>query len=320
MKKLYHNLKIIFPPFLGIFFIYLSVVMTSVEERKLIISYIINADLKYIISAIVFGILSHLSRAFRWKFLLNPLGYYPRFINSILAVLVSYIANLGIPRSGEILRATTLSNYEKIPFEKLFGTIIAERLIDFIILLSLIFLTLSLQFESIWEILREKTFDLQKLIAVIFILSLIFFGLKKFLGKNNSKILTKIKAFIEGLIEGIMSIKNMPYKLAFATHTIFIWTMYFSMFYIIKWTIPEMQNLQIIQMLPSFVIGGLTLTATNGGIGIYPLSVAMTLSSFGISNESGLAFGWIVWTSQTLMIIFFGSLSFFILPLVNRKK
>lgn len=320
MKKLYHNLKIIFPPFLGIFFIYLSVVMTSDEERKLIISYIINADLKYIISAIVFGILSHLSRAFRWKFLLNPLGYYPRFINSILAVLVSYIANLGIPRSGEILRATTLSNYEKIPFEKLFGTIIAERLIDFIILLSLIFLTLSLQFESIWEILREKTFDLQKLIAAIFILSLIFFGLKKFLGKNNSKILTKIKAFIEGLIEGIMSIKNMPYKLAFASHTIFIWTMYFSMFYIIKWTIPEMQNLQIIQMLPSFVIGGLTLTATNGGIGIYPLSVAMTLSSFGISSESGLAFGWIVWTSQTLMIIFFGSLSFFILPLVNRKK
>lgn len=320
MKKLYHNLKIIFPPFLGIFFIYLSVVMTSDEERKLIISYIINADLKYIISAIVFGILSHLSRAFRWKFLLNPLGYYPRFINSILAVLVSYIANLGIPRSGEILRATTLSNYEKIPFEKLFGTIIAERLIDFIILLSLIFLTLFLQFESIWEILREKTFDLQKLIAAIFILSLIFFGLKKFLGKNNSKILTKIKAFIEGLIEGIMSIKNMPYKLAFATHTIFIWTMYFSMFYIIKWTIPEMQNLQIIQMLPSFVIGGLTLTATNGGIGIYPLSVAMALSSFGISNESGLAFGWIVWTSQTLMIIFFGSLSFFILPLVNRKK
>ena len=320
MKKLYHNLKIIFPPFLGIFFIYLSVVMTSDEERKLIISYIINADLKYIISAIVFGILSHLSRAFRWKFLLNPLGYYPRFINSILAVLVSYIANLGIPRSGEILRATTLSNYEKIPFEKLFGTIIAERLIDFIILLSLIFLTLSLQFESIWEILREKTFDLQKLIAVIFILSLIFFSLKKFLGKNNSKILIKIKAFIEGLIEGILSIKNMPYQLAFATHTIFIWTMYFSMFYIIKWNIPEMQNLQIIQMLPSFVIGGLTLTATNGGIGIYPLSVAMTLSSFGISNESGLAFGWIVWTSQTLMIIFFGSLSFFILPLVNRKK
>ena len=320
MKKLYHNLKIIFPPFLGIFFIYLSVVMTSDEERKLIISYIINADLKYIISAIVFGILSHLSRAFRWKFLLNPLGYYPRFINSILAVLVSYIANLGIPRSGEILRATTLSNYEKIPFEKLFGTIIAERLIDFIILLSLIFLTLSLQFESIWQILREKTFDLQKLIAVIFILSLIFFGLKKFLGKNNSKILTKIKAFIEGLIEGIMSIKNMPYKLAFTAHTIFIWTMYFSMFYIIKWAIPEMQNLQIAQMLPSFVIGGLTLTATNGGIGIYPLSVAIALSPLGISNESGLAFGWIVWTSQTLMIIFFGSLSFFILPLVNRKK
>ena len=320
MKKLYHNLKIFFPPFLGIFFIYLSVEMTSAEERKLIISYIRNADLKYIISAIIFGILSHLSRAFRWRFLLNPLGYDPRFINCILAVLVSYIANLGIPRSGEILRASILSNYEKIPFEKLFGTIIAERLVDFIILLSLIFLTLGLQFELISEIFSEKDFDLKKLVAVIFILFLIFFGLKRFLGKNNSKILTKIKAFFEGLIEGIMSIKNMPNKMAFVIHTIFIWTMYFSMFYVIKWTIPEMQNLQIKQMLPSFVIGGLTLTATNGGIGIYPLSVAMTLSSFRISNESGLAFGWIVWTSQTLMIIFFGSLSFFILPLVNRKR
>ena len=125
---------------------------------------------------------------------------------------------------------------------------------------------------------------------------------------------------MKGFIEGIMSIKNMPFKLNFIAHTVFIWTMYFGMFFIIKWTIPEMEKLDLEFLLPTFVIGGLTLTATNGGIGIYPLSVAMTLSFFGISNESGLAFGWIVWTSQTLMILFFGSLSFFILPLVNKRK
>ena len=117
-----------------------------------------------------------------------------------------------------------------------------------------------------------------------------------------------------------MSIKNMPFKLNFIVHTVFIWLMYFGMFFIIKWTIPEMEKLDLEYLLLTFVIGGLTLTATNGGIGIYPLSVAMTLSFFGISNESGLAFGWIVWTSQTLMILFFGSLSFFILPLVNKRN
>ena len=163
MRKLYSYLKIFFPPFLGIFFIFLSINITSVEERKLIISYIKNADLKYIIISIIFGILSHLSRAFRWKYLLLPLGYNPKFINSILAVLISYIANLGIPRSGEILRATTLSSYEKIPFEKLFGTIIAERIVDLLILLSLIFLSFSLQFELVWEVLNKRPMFLRTL-------------------------------------------------------------------------------------------------------------------------------------------------------------
>ena len=320
MRKFYSYLKIFFPPFLGIFFIYLSINITSIEERKLIISYIKNADLKYIIISIIFGILSHLSRAFRWKYLLQPLGYNPKFINSILAVLISYIANLGIPRSGEILRATTLSSYEKIPFEKLFGTIVAERIVDLLILLSLIFLTFSLQFDLIWEILNKRPIYLKTIFIGAPFLFFVFFVIKWFLKKNNSKILLKIKAILKGFIEGIMSIKNMPSKNNFIAHTVFIWTMYFGMFFIIKWTIPEMEKLDLEYLLPTFVIGGLTLTATNGGIGIYPLSVAMPLSFFGISNESGLAFGWIVWTSQTLMILFFGSLSFFILPLVNRRK
>ena len=320
MRKLYSYLKMFFPPFLGIFFIYLSINITSVEERKLIFSYIKNADLKYIIISIVFGILSHLSRAFRWKYLLLPLGYKPKFINSILAVLISYIANLGVPRSGEILRATTLSSYEKIPFEKLFGTIIAERIVDLLILLGLIFLSFSLQFELVYEVLNKSPIFLKTISIGAPILFFIFLIVKWFLKKSNSKILLKIKTIFNGFIEGIMSIKNVPFKLNFIVHTVFIWLMYFGMFFIIKWTIPEMEKLDLEYLLLTFVIGGLTLTATNGGIGIYPLSVAMTLSFFGISNESGLAFGWIVWTSQTLMILFFGSLSFFILPLVNRRN
>ena len=141
-----------------------------------------------------------------------------------------------------------------------------------------------------------------------------------FLNKTNNRITIGIKKFFKGLIKGILSIKSIENKSAFIFHTVFIWVMYFAMFYVIKWSLPETSPLGFYSLLPAFVVGGLTISTTNGGIGIYPYSVAMILTSFNISNESGLSFGWIIWTAQTIMITLFGSLSFFILPLVNSKK
>ena len=320
MEKLKAILKILVPLSIGLFFIFLTVNVTSNEERELIYTYIKNADYRFLFLSVFFGILSHLSRAYRWKFMLEPLGYKPRFINSILAVLIGYIANLGIPRSGEILRATTLSSYEKIPFEKTFGTIIAERLVDMIILISLILLALSLQFELIWSFLIKKQVSMTKLlywffgglIPVIYIIRFLF-------KQEKYPLIVKIKKILKGLVEGILSLKKMPNKGAFIAHTLFIWIMYMAMFYVVKWTVPETSILGLNALLPAFVIGGLAISASNGGIGIYPFSVALMLAAFGVSNESGLAFGWITWTAQTFMIIVFGSLSFFALPLVNRK-
>ena len=320
MKQLKSLIKVIIPLGIGIFFIYLMLRATTTEDRKLIFDYVKNADLRFIMLSVLFGILSHLSRAYRWKFMLAPLGYKPRFVNTILAVLIAYVANLGIPRSGEILRATTLSSYEKIPFEKSFGTIIAERLVDLIFLLSFIFLALILQYDLIWQVLKEKQISLSTIIVAAVIAVTTFICLKFLFEKNHSKPINRIKTFLKGLGEGILSFKSMTNKGAFLLHTVFIWIMYVAMFYVIKWTVPELENLGLSALLPAFVIGGLTISATNGGIGIYPFAVALMLSAFGISNESGLAFGWIVWTSQTFMIILFGSLSFFVLPLVNHKK
>jgi hypothetical protein len=320
LKQLKSLIKVIIPLGIGVFFIHLMLRATSLDDRRLIFDYIKNADLRFIMLSVLFGILSHVSRAYRWKFMLAPMGYKPRFVNTILAVLIAYLANLGIPRSGEILRATTLSSYEKIPFEKSFGTIIAERLVDLIFLLSFIFLALILQYDLIWQVLKEKQISLSTIIALAVIAMTAFICLKFLFENNHSKPINRIKTFLKGLGEGILSFKSMTNKGAFLLHTVFIWIMYVAMFYVIKWTVPEVENLGLSALLPAFVIGGLTISATNGGIGIYPFSVALMLSAFGISNESGLAFGWIVWTSQTLMIIVFGSLSFFVLPLVNRKK
>ena len=320
MEKLKAILKILVPLSIGLFFIFLTLNATSNEERELIYTYVKNADYRFLFLSVFFGILSHISRAYRWKFMLEPLGYKPRFINTVLAVLIGYIANLGIPRSGEILRATTLSSYEKIPFEKTFGTIIAERIVDMIILVSLILLALSLQFEIVWSFLLQKQVSMTKLLYWFFGCLIPVIYVIRFLFKQNKyPLIVKIKKKMKGLAEGILSLKKMPNKGAFITHTLFIWIMYMAMFYIVKWTVPETSTLGLNALLPAFVIGGLAISASNGGIGIYPFSVALMLAAFGVSNESGLAFGWITWTAQTFMIIVFGSLSFFALPLVNRK-
>jgi uncharacterized protein (TIRG00374 family) len=318
LKKNKSLLKLILPLTIGLFFVYLSYNTTSEEERKLIYTYIQKADLRFVMLSVFFGVLSHLSRAYRWKFLLSPLGYQPRFINSVLAVLIAYIANLGIPRSGEILRATTLSSYENIPFEKTFGTIVAERLVDLLILLIFVLTALVLQFDIIWSVLAEKKISPAQLLLVFTLFAVGYLVVKKLFVRSQHPVVLRIKNFFLGLTEGILSLKTMPNKGVFIGHTLFIWIMYLAMFYVIKWTVPATASLGLSAILPAFVVGGLTISATNGGVGIYPFSVALVLSTFGISNESGLAFGWIMWTSQTLMIILFGSLSFFVLPLVNR--
>lgn len=320
MKKIKSLLKVILPLAVGFFFVYLSYNSTSEEDRILIYSYIQKADLRFVILSVFFGILSHLSRAYRWKYLLSPLGYQPRFINSVLAVLIAYIANLGIPRSGEILRATTLSSYEKIPFEKTFGTIVAERLVDLLILMGFVLTALVLQFDIIWSILSEKKISTAQIVIGLAFVIIGYIILKKLFTLSQNPLIIRIKNFFWGLAEGIMSLKNMPNKGRFIGHTLFIWLMYLAMFYVVKWTVPETASLGMTAILPAFVVGGLAISATNGGIGIYPFSVALVLAAFKISNESGLAFGWIMWTSQTLMIIVFGSLSFFVLPLVNRQQ
>jgi uncharacterized membrane protein YbhN (UPF0104 family) len=299
LKKVLSLSKKIVPLTIGIFFIYLSYQNTSPEDRSNIIKYIKNADYRYVLLSAFFGILSHLSRAFRWQYLLNPLGYRPKIINSTLAVLIGYLSNLGIPRSGELLRATAMDRYENIPFQKAFGTIIAERAVDLLMLTGFVSLALGLQYELIANAVKLE--HLQPFQILV--------GLTE-----------GICVFFKGIWEGISTLTKMKKKGFFVGHTLFIWSMYFMMFWIIKFAIPETVDLGLNALIPAFVVGGLSISATNGGIGVYPYTVSLVLIVFEISKESSLAFGWIMWSCQTLMVITFGALAFFALPLVNRQR
>ena len=174
MKKLNSLIKFIIPLSLGVFFIYLTYENTTKEDRITIINYIKESNIFYVIISIIFMFLSHLSRAYRWKYLLEPLGFESRFINRILSVFICYISNLGIPRSGEILRATSISNYEKISFEKTLGTIVAERIVDFGILILIIIISLFFHFDLISNFIYEKNIKIKYIVASFFIFFILF--------------------------------------------------------------------------------------------------------------------------------------------------
>lgn len=280
-----------------------------------------TANYWWVFLSLILGILSHLSRAYRWQYLLQPLGYKPKYINSVMTVLVGYLVNLVVPRAGEIARATGISKYEEIPFEKAFGTIVSERIADVIMLLSIIATAFFLQTELLSKYLfsEEKSNSnlwIYLLIGAV-LLGFLFFKLLK---KSNNPIVKKLQDFVYGLLQGIISIFRMKKKWAFIFHTIFIWAMYVLMFYVVKFALPETANLPFSAIIVGFVVGGLSMALTNGGLGTYPVFVASAITLYGVSENPALAFGWIMWTAQTIMVIAFGGLSFIFLPIYNRKK
>ena len=313
-------LKTILPIALGLALVAYSYLITSPEDRSQIIKYIREANPFWILLSLGIGFLSHLSRAIRWNYLLEPLGYQPRVRNNLLLVLSAYFANLGIPRSGEVLRATGLSTYEGVPFQKGFGTIVTERVIDVIMLLLVILIALFSQTKIIRGYLEESGFGLGASIGAILTGVVGLFVLLALLKKSSNPFFLKVREFLRGLLEGVMSIFHMQHKWAFIGHTLFIWTCYVGMFWVIKYTIPETISLNFGQLLVAFVAGAFAMSATNGGIGLYPIAVSKAIALFGISSVSGDAFGWIMWIAQTLMVVLFGTISFLLLPLWNRDK
>ncbi len=303
------------PLALGGFLVWYSISKISINT---LLQYFKDANYWWIALGLFFGVLSHLSRAYRWKYLLEPMGYKPDFGNSTMAVLVAYLVNYAVPRAGEVSRAAVMANYEKIPFEKGFGTIVAERIADLLMMLLIIVITLFVQFDFIYNLLTKNVNPI-KVIVLLIGLVLGFLLFTQYVKRAKSGFGLKIKNFVAGLIEGATSIFKMKNKWAFIFHTVFIWVMYVLMFWA---TIPAIEGLSVPigAVLIGFIAGGFSIAATNGGIGLYPVAVAGAFALFNIAEEPANAFGWIMWTAQTVMIIVFGGLSFLALPLYNKNK
>ncbi|RAR72582.1 lysylphosphatidylglycerol synthase transmembrane domain-containing protein [Flavobacterium aciduliphilum] len=311
-------ISILIPVFIGLGIVFYQYQQFTKEQLTEIEGYFKNAQYFYVFLAVFVGFLGNTIRAYRWKYMLDHLGYHSTFKNNFMAVNVGYLLNLTLPKSGEISRAVIVKKYNKIPFDKGFGTIVAERIIDMLFLLLFMVLTIAIQYDIV------KAFILDK-IPLHFIVLLLFVGIICFVGfillykYSKLKIVVLFKEKIAGLKEGLMSIIHMKKKGLYFFHTLLIWFSYIVTYLIATKALPETTNLSMGASITAFVVGSIAISFTNSGFGAFPFLTSKVLLFYAIAEPVGAAFGWIIWTSQMLLVLLLGLLSFLLLPILNRK-
>jgi len=289
-----------------------------------------NADYTWIFVSLFLGILSHISRALRWNLLIRPLGYKNKTINSLFSVMIMYLSNLAVPRSGEVIRCGVMSRTENIPFTKLLGTVFIERVIDFIVLFILLAIVLITQLPVVLSMLEnnpEIEQNIQNLLSstpiligiILFILLFVILIYVFRARLKKTKIYNKIKDLVLNFIEGIKSILKMKRKFEFIAHSVFIWVMYFIMIYIVFWSFEFTSHLTLLTGLTVFVMSAFGMVAPSpGGMGTWHFMVIQSLIIYGVKESDAYAFAITSHTSMTLMMIVLGVLSVIFLPIVNR--
>lgn len=311
-------LSIVIPILLGIGIIVYQYSKFTDAQINEIIGYFKNADYFYVCLAVFVGFIGNAIRAYRWKYMLDHLGYDSSFQNNFMAVNIGYLLNLTVPKSGEISRALIVKKYNNIPFDKGFGTIVAERLIDMIFLFFFMLLSVVLQFKIVKAFILDKIpLQLMTLLSIFGILFLIIFVL--IYKYSKLKIVAVFKEKISGLKEGLLSIIHMKEKWKYFFQTILIWISYLITYYIATKVIPETSTLTFEAIITCFVVGSIAIAFTNSGFGAYPFLTSKVLLFYAIAEPAGTAFGWIIWTSQMLLVLLLGLLSFLLLPILNRK-
>ncbi|MCG2429910.1 lysylphosphatidylglycerol synthase transmembrane domain-containing protein [Aequorivita xiaoshiensis] len=312
-------MKISIPLGLGVFliwYIYQSFTPTQIAETK---KYFADANYGFVLLSVFLSVLSHFSRAYRWSFMLEAIGCKTKIANNFMAVSVAYLMNIFIPKSGEVSRAVILDKYENVPFQKGFGTIISERIVDLLFLLFFTALACIIKFEVLYDYIFEAIPASILYVLAVGVL-LIIISIPIYIRFSKSDVNKRLKNFVIGLKEGVFSIVKMKKKGPFILHTFFIWGLYILSFYTAIHALPETSNISIGTVIITFVVGSFTFAFTNSGFGTYPAAIAGILSVFAIAKTVGVAIGWIVWISNISSIVLFGVLSLILLPIYNRDK
>lgn len=331
-------LKLAVPIALGIgLAVYFYQQLDQAQRTQLVIAFR-AADLKWLFASVVIGWLSHMSRGWRWRYLLEPMGYTPGFWNCYHAVMNGYFMNMMIQRAGEASRAVSLYRSEKVPFEKGFGSVLAERVIDTVMLLCIATVTFLLQADKIdLFAARIAAFRAGQGDAVAtgapwwlwLVLALVVLGTAAgiWLLANRPALRMRLKDTIRGFADGLRSVVRMKRKGAFLFHTVLIWGLYIAMFWVGFFALPSTAQVPVAGIFAGFIAGSIGIVLVQGGIGVYPAFVALIVSVYMAVPEGGellqpdaLAMGWLLWGAQTAMVIVLGGVSLLFTALAERRS
>lgn len=301
----------------------------------MVVKRIQNANFYWIGLSLIVSIAALISRAMRWKQLIEPLGYQPRLSSAFNAVMFGYAANMVIPRLGEVSRCGALSKSDEVPFEKLIGTVIVERTCDVIMLVVCILLSAVFEFDRLGGFLSRHIIN--PIIATVgsaYILGILLAALGiggvvayRYILKHHSDhpLVSKAIGFIKGIVDGLVAVTHLENKWLFVFHSVFIWAMYFLMTYISFFALPETNGLTPMAGLFIMVIGAIGMTApVQGGIGVYHLLVSEGIILYGLTADDGITFATMVHSGQTLLLVVLGGISmvylfFFTKPISSIK-
>jgi len=275
--------------------------------------------------------LSHILRSLRWRILMLPMGYTPSFLNTFFAVMIGYLANLAVPRLGEVLKCTILAKYEKVPAEKLVGTIVAERAVDVISLGIVFLLALISQFDVVGEfgmqlfrqLFENKSghFSYVKTGVVLCSVILIIFVIKHWFNQfAHLKIVILAKKILWGIWEGLSSIRNLKRKGLFLFYTVGIWALYITGTWVGLLATQGTSHLGLAQAVSGLAFASIGMIVTPGGIGAYAYFLAKVLEKNDIPFEIGFANGTLQWFAQFIIVVLVGSVCMGLLPFYNKRK
>lgn len=319
-------LKLAVPVGLGVWLVVYQYGQLNEAQRAELFTAFRAADVRWLLASVVLGWLSHMSRGWRWRYALEPLGFRPRFWNCYHAVMNGYFMNMLIPRAGEASRAVSLYRTEKVPFEKGFGSVLAERVLDVVMLLVIAAVTLALQLDKI-DLFQQRIAAFRAgqttqetgapwwmwLIGVVF---LVGFAAVVWLLATRPELRARLKETVRGFVEGLRSVLRMRNKGGFLLHTMLIWALYVGMFWVGFFALDSTATVPPAGVFAGFIAGAIGIVLVQGGIGVYPAFVALIVSVYmptslesGLLQPEALAMGWLLWVAQTVMIIVLGGIS-----------
>ncbi|MDR1581693.1 MAG: flippase-like domain-containing protein [Prevotellaceae bacterium] len=290
-----------------------------------------SADYFYIGLSMAFSFIAFIIRALRWNIMINTLGYKPTVCNTYNAVVIGYIANLAVPRIGEIARCAALHKTNRIPVNSLFGTVVTERIIDIVSLFAIMFLVFFIKMDFFSRFMYERiiapwkpvfenlSFASTLLIAIAIIILIIaaYIILKRLLKRPS---MHKFRILLTGLADGLKSVFRMKKKFHFIGYTVVIWLCYWLGGYLIIKALPSTAALTAADGLLLTVLGSLGwVVPVPGGFGTFHTLIAWGLMMYGISFEEGIVFATLSHETQLLLMVFFGIIALISVSLTTKS-